>query len=580
MTTPTSVITIERFIMEQERLHPEATGELSNLLYDVCLAAKIISRNVRRAGLTDILGGTSMVNVSGELQQKLDIIANETVRNALQYTGRICVLASEEDDEPVPVPASVAPGKYVILYDPLDGSSNIDVNVSIGTIFSIHRRVTPGGPGRLADCLQAGLKQVASGYILYGSSTMLVYTTGNGVHGFTLDPTIGEFLLSHPDIRSPDVGKYYSVNESHWNKWTPGIQRVVGVFKNGDSGRVEAKNARYIGSLVADIHRNLMSGGVFLYPADTASPEGKLRLLYEAAPLAFVAEQAGGAASNGRQRIMEMAPSALHQRTPLFLATSSWSRYSWYLRLPYGAGHPWAGVIRCEASADLDVPSARRLADGTATCLPRFASRPHKDTRAPQNLYPIGGLERHLKRLLGDAGHVLRPAPEALRFAQESPERVSGLVLIAPSGIDYPDAFDWWLMGLPVVGDAVSNIMGPNDVRNLLEKTVHDTSTVTDTVVDEYWAPGSTLIAREALVTLQRDLDWTETERDLSGTEAPTLVFWGDQDAFAPYELHERFRDEMPDASSVVLEGCGHSAHEECTSEVLSETGSFLAELP
>ena len=320
MTTPTSVITIERFIMEQERLHPEATGELSNLLYDVCLAAKIISRNVRRAGLTDILGGTSMVNVSGELQQKLDIIANETVRNALQYTGRICVLASEEDEEPVPVPASVAPGKYVILYDPLDGSSNIDVNVSIGTIFSIHRRVTVGGPGRLTDCLQAGLRQVASGYILYGSSTMLVYTTGNGVHGFTLDPTIGEFLLSHAHIRTPEVGKYYSVNESNWNRWSPGIQRVVAAFKNGADG-MAAKTARYIGSLVADFHRNLISGGIFLYPADSKSVQGKLRLLYESAPLAFVVEQAGGAATDGRRRILEIEPADLHQRTPLVIGS-------------------------------------------------------------------------------------------------------------------------------------------------------------------------------------------------------------------------------------------------------------------
>lgn len=322
MTTPTSVTTIERFILEQERLHPEATGDLSNLLYDICLAAKIISRNVRRAGLTDILGGSTTVNVSGDLQQKLDLIANETVRNSLQFTGRVCVLASEEDDEPVPVPANVPPGKYVVLYDPLDGSSNIDVNVSIGTIFAIHRRVTTGGPGKLADCLQAGTKLVAAGYILYGSSTMLVYTTGNGTHGFTLDPTIGEFLLSHPHIRIPEVGKYYSVNESNWNKWSPTTQRVVAAFKNGD-GPLKSKNARYIGSLVADIHRNLISGGIFLYPGDTRSAQGKLRLLYEGAPLAFVVEQAGGAATDGRRRIMDIAPADLHQRTPLVIGSRS-----------------------------------------------------------------------------------------------------------------------------------------------------------------------------------------------------------------------------------------------------------------
>ena len=320
MTTPTSVTTIERFILEQERLHPEATGDLSNLLYDICLAAKIISRNVRRAGLTDILGGSTTVNVSGDLQQKLDLIANETVRNSLQYTGRVCVLASEEDEEPTPVPANVPAGKYVVLYDPLDGSSNIDVNVSIGTIFAIHRRVTEAGPGKLADCLQAGTRLVAAGYILYGSSTMLVYTTGNGTHGFTLDPSIGEFLLSHPHIRIPEVGKYYSVNESNWNKWSPTTQRVVAAFKNGD-GPVKSKNARYIGSLVADVHRNLISGGIFLYPGDTRSRQGKLRLLYEGAPLAFVVEQAGGAATDGSGRIMEIVPADLHQRTPLVIGS-------------------------------------------------------------------------------------------------------------------------------------------------------------------------------------------------------------------------------------------------------------------
>src|SRR6266571_4595772 len=280
--SPTSVITIERFIMEQERLHPEATGELSNLLYDLCLAAKIISRQVRRAGLTDILGEFGAINVQGEVQQKLDVFANETVRHSVEHTGRVCVVASEEDEHPIPVQvrADRRGGKYVLLYDPLDGSTNIGVNVSIGTIFSIHRRsATKKGPGSLADCLQKGRAQVAAGYILYGSSTMLVYTTGQGVHGFTLDPTIG------------------------------------------DGGKVEAKNARYIGSLVADIHRNLMSGGVFLYPADTMSPHGKLRLLYEAAPLAFVVEQAGGAATDGKRDILDIKPTELHQRTPLIIGS-------------------------------------------------------------------------------------------------------------------------------------------------------------------------------------------------------------------------------------------------------------------
>ena len=309
--------------MEQERLHPEATGELSNLLYDLCLAAKIISRQVRRAGLTDILGEFGAINVQGEVQQKLDVFAHDTVRHSVEHTGRVCIVASEEEEHPIPVklPTGRRNGKYVLLYDPLDGSSNIGVNVSIGTIFSIHRRISKRGPGTLADCLQSGRAQVAAGYILYGSSTMLVYTTGQGVHGFTLDPTIGEFLLSHPDIRCPEVGQYYSVNESHWNKWAPGIQRAVAAFKNGDSGRMEAKNARYIGSLVADIHRNLMSGGVFLYPADKNAPTGKLRLLYEAAPLSFVVEQAGGAAIDGANDILDITPTALHQRTPLIIGS-------------------------------------------------------------------------------------------------------------------------------------------------------------------------------------------------------------------------------------------------------------------
>ncbi len=307
--------------MEQERLHPEATGELSNLLYDLCLAAKIISRHVRRAGLSDILGPAGAVNVSGDLQQKLDLFANETVRQSVQYTGRVCVTASEEDQAPVPVPPGKPSGKYVVLYDPLDGSANIDVNVSIGTIFSIHKRVTKrNGTAGMADCLQVGKKQVAAGYILYGSSTMLVYTTGQGVHGFTLDPTIGEFLLSHPNITTPPVGRYYSVNESNWNRWAPPVQRVVGAFKNGE-GKIQPRNARYIGSLVADFHRNLISGGIFLYPAATNYPQGKLRLLYEAAPLALVVEQAGGRATDGCRSILDIVPEDLHQKTPLVIGS-------------------------------------------------------------------------------------------------------------------------------------------------------------------------------------------------------------------------------------------------------------------
>jgi fructose-1,6-bisphosphatase I len=288
----------------------------------------MISRQVRRAGLTDILGSQGTTNVQGELQAKLDVFANDTVRHAVQHTGRVCVMASEEDEEPTPIHDGRRVGKYVLLFDPLDGSSNIDVNVSIGTIFSIHRRVSPAtGPGTLADVLQPGARQIAAGYILYGSSTMLVYSTGQGVHGFTLDPTIGEFLLSHPDIRTPAVGKYYSVNEGNWSRWSPAVQRAVTGFKNGD-GSLKAKNARYIGSLVADFHRNLLSGGVFLYPADAKSPRGKLRLLYEAAPMAFIVEQAGGIATDGRTRVLDLVPTDLHQRTPLVIGSRTDVEYA------------------------------------------------------------------------------------------------------------------------------------------------------------------------------------------------------------------------------------------------------------
>jgi fructose-1,6-bisphosphatase I len=314
------VITIERFIIEQERLYPAATGELSNLLYDIALAGKIISGYVRRAGLVDVLGLAGRTNVQGEQQQKLDVLANDVIKHAFGGTGRVCVMASEEDEDAIPTPATVRPGKYAALFDPLDGSSNIDVNVSIGTIFSIHRRVTRNGGGTKKDLLQAGRKQVAAGYIIYGSSTVMIYTSGKGVHGFTLDPTIGEFLLLNPDIKTPPTGQYYSVNESNFPKWSPGYQQAVKGLKGVD-GKTTAKNARYIGSLVADFHRNLLAGGVFLYPPDPKSPQGKLRLLYECAPLAFVAEQAGGAASNGCRPILDIVPNELHQRTPLVIGS-------------------------------------------------------------------------------------------------------------------------------------------------------------------------------------------------------------------------------------------------------------------
>jgi len=317
----TSVITIERFIMEQERLYPEATGELSNLLYDIALAGKIISRHVRRAGLSDILGSMGTINVQGEVQQKLDVFANDTLVSAVGHGGRVCVMGSEEDEGLVFPPSEVAAGKYAVLFDPLDGSSNIDVNISIGTIFSIYRRRSPGTErGTLEDLVRRGREQVAAGYVIYGSSTVMVYSTGFGVHGFTLEPSIGEFLLSHSAIRTPEVGTYYSVNESNFQRWSPGVRGVVRGFKEGD-GAMRGKNARYIGSLVADFHRNLVAGGVFLYPADSKSPRGKLRLLYEAAPLAFLVEQAGGAATDGRERIVDIQPTQLHERVPLIIGS-------------------------------------------------------------------------------------------------------------------------------------------------------------------------------------------------------------------------------------------------------------------
>jgi fructose-1,6-bisphosphatase I len=316
-----SLVTIERFILQQERLHPEATGDLTNLLYDIALAAKVISGYVRRAGLVDVLGAFGAENVQGEEQQKLDVVANETIKQAVGFTGRVCVLASEEEGDPVPVPMERNPGKYVLLYDPLDGSSNIDVNVSIGTIFSIHQRVTPTGTtGTIEDCLQVGRDQVAAGYVIYGSSTVLAYTVGHGVHLFTLDPTIGEFRLLNHDIKTPPSGQYYSVNESYYQRWTDGYRRVVQQFK-GVEDPAERKKARYIGSLVADFHRNLLAGGVFMYPADAKAPQGKLRLLYEADPLAFIAEQAGGLATDGERNILDIRPTELHQRTPLLIGS-------------------------------------------------------------------------------------------------------------------------------------------------------------------------------------------------------------------------------------------------------------------
>lgn len=320
--TSTSVVTIERFIIEQERMFPEATGELSGILYDMALAGKMIANKVRSAGLADILGATSDTNVQGEVQQKLDVLSNEIIVKAFDHGGRICVMASEEEEGIIQIPDSFKPGKYVLLFDPLDGSSNIDVNVPVGTIFSVFRKITRGARGDLEDLLQPGRRQVAAGYILYGSSTMMVYTTGQGAHGFTLDPSIGEFLLSHPNIQIPKQARYLSVNDAYEQDWPEATRSLMRCYRGLD-GQRKALNVRYVGSLVADFHRNLLGGGVFCYPAHAKAPRGKLRLLYEANPLAFIAEQAGGAATDGYGSILDIDPTELHQRTPLYIGSKA-----------------------------------------------------------------------------------------------------------------------------------------------------------------------------------------------------------------------------------------------------------------
>jgi fructose-1,6-bisphosphatase I len=317
------VVTIERHIIDQEREHPEATGVFSNLLYDIALAAKLIARETSRAGLAEILGLAGRVNIQGEQQMKLDVFANETIIRMNSYTGRLAVMASEEVEEIIPVPLEYERGKYVLIFDPLDGSSNVDVNAGIGTIFGIFRRKTLEGPGTMEDVLQKGRDLVAAGYISYGPSTMLVYSTGNGVHGFTLDPGVGEFLLSHPNIRYPVKPKYYSANQAYEKYWGEGVRQYMQWLQglHPESPHPEL-SSRYSGSLVTDFHRNLLEGGVYLYPADSRQPNqphGKLRLLVEAIPLSFIAEQAGGYGSDGYTNILDIQPETLHQRTPLFI---------------------------------------------------------------------------------------------------------------------------------------------------------------------------------------------------------------------------------------------------------------------
>jgi len=318
----TQFMTLGRHIIEEQEKYKGATGELSKLLQDLSLAAKVISLEVNKAGLVDIIGFTGDSNIHGEQVKKLDMLAHDMLIKAMDHGGHLCVMASEEEEDIIKIPQQFNIGKYVLLFDPLDGSSNIDANISIGTIFSIYRRVSSGnGPGTMEDCLQAGINQVAAGYVVYGSSTMLVYTVGTGVHGFTLDPAFGEFLLSHPNIQTPKKSKIYSINEGNYLYWHPGLKKYIKYLQEEDITTSRPYSSRYIGSMVADIHRNLLYGGIFMYPADSRNPYGKLRLQYECNPMAFIVEQAGGRASNGKIRILEVQPDKLHQRMPIFIGS-------------------------------------------------------------------------------------------------------------------------------------------------------------------------------------------------------------------------------------------------------------------
>lgn len=322
------VITLTQFISEQQSLYPDASGDLTRIFLDIILAAKIVNRDVRKAGLVDILGTHGTTNIQGEEVKKLDVLANEEFMSALSLGGDCCAILSEENDDVVHVHNHLNhKPKYIVAMDPLDGSSNIDVNASIGTIFSIFRRRSMAwNPVTMEDCLQKGVNQIAAGYIIYGSSTMLVYTTGQGVNGFTLDSSIGEFCLSHPDIQIPKDGKIFSVNEGNFTEFPKGVQKYIQYCKESDKESGRPYSARYIGSLIADFHRNLLKGGIFIYPPTAKAPSGKLRLMYECNPMAFIMEQAGGKASTGTQRILEVMPEKLHQRVPLFIGSENMVR--------------------------------------------------------------------------------------------------------------------------------------------------------------------------------------------------------------------------------------------------------------
>jgi len=314
--------TITEHLLLCEDECPAASGHFTRLLSELITSAKLISREVNKAGLADILGMTGDINVQGEKVLKLDEFANQALIYRMERSGLLCGMASEENPGVIEIPAGMPKGSYVLAFDPLDGSANVDANASIGTIFSIHRKIDRNECGILDNFLRYGYEQVAAGYFLYGSSTMLVYTAGNGVHGFTLDPSVGEFLLSHQNITMPERGTIYSVNEAYTDYWDERTRKVVNYFKSAKNDRKKPYTARYIGTLVADFHRNLLYGGIYMYPADSQDPHkphGKLRLLCEAAPLAFIVEQAGGAATDGKQRILDIRAKELHERVPLFI---------------------------------------------------------------------------------------------------------------------------------------------------------------------------------------------------------------------------------------------------------------------
>ncbi len=316
-----SVITLNQFIADQQNKFPFVQGSLSRIFRDIQLAAKMINRDVRKAGLIDILGDFGQANVQGEEQKKLDVISTDVFKRLMDMSGDCICVVSEEDDDIHWCPNG-KDAKYILAIDPLDGSSNIDVNASIGSIFSIYKRISSDKPVDMEDIMQKGIHQVAAGYVIYGTATMFVYTTGNGVYGFTLDDSIMEFCLSHPDIKTPQTGSILSVNEGNLNEFHPGVIEYVNWCKGSNKEEKRPYSARYIGSLIADFHRNLLKGGIYLYPATAKAPNGKLRLLYECNPMAFLVEQAGGRASNGSMRIMELQPEALHQRTPLIIGST------------------------------------------------------------------------------------------------------------------------------------------------------------------------------------------------------------------------------------------------------------------